>query len=761
MSRAGALNLPLALPGVAVSASRSPIAYVLTLTLTVVVVSCQSSTEVCDAGDALCGTPDPSPTTPVATTVTLSPPSVSFSSLGESRQIAATVTDQDGQAMANALVTWSSSLASVASVSSSGLVVAGSNGGVTITATSGTVTGTATVAVQQVAASITATPNSIALIGAGATAMVAVSVLDAGGSVVVDPDLAWSSDDEAVATVDVNGLVAAVAGGAATITVDATAGGSTVQDQVVVTVSDLLQITTTSLPNGVPAVAYSETLTAIGADGNYTWSLTGGSLPTGLSLNTSTGGISGTPTQVETQTFTIEVMSGDGQTDSQQLTIDVNTTLSVFTTTLPSGISGVTYNETIVATGGDGSYSWALAAGSGPLPTGLNLAASGDIVGTPTTAGTSNFTVEVTSGGQTAQRALSLTVHGMLSVTTTSLPNGTPTVAYSETLIATGGDGAYTWSIPIGSLPTGLSLNTSTGGISGTPTQVETQTFTIEVMSGDGQTDSQQLTITVATTIAFSTTRHGGFEVYTMDADGTNEVRLTNRLGLDLGTAWSPDYEKIAFSSDRDGNSEVWVMGADGSNPTALTNTVGANSEPEWSPDGSKIAFQSLRDGNSEIYVMEAPSGANQLNLTNAVAGDWSADWSPDGSKIAFLTDRDGNNEIYVMDTDGANLVNLTSAGSVEWDPTWSPDGSKIAFSTDRDGNFEVYVMDADGSNLLRLTTNAAFDWEPTWSPDGSKIAFATNRDGNFEIYVMNADGSNVTRLTNNTSDERWPAWAR
>ena len=87
--------------------------------------------------------------------------------------------------------------------------------------------------------------------------------------------------------------------------------------------------------------------------------------------------------------------------------------------------------------------------------------------------------------------------YATLVVTTTSLPNAAPTVAYSDTLTATGGDGSYTWSVTIGSLPTGLSLTNSTGLISGTPSAVGSQTFTVEVTSGDGQTATWQLTITV------------------------------------------------------------------------------------------------------------------------------------------------------------------------------------------------------------------------------------------------------------------------
>ena len=83
-----------------------------------------------------------------------------------------------------------------------------------------------------------------------------------------------------------------------------------------------------------------------------------------------------------------------------------------------------------------------------------------------------------------------------LSITTASLPNAVPSVAYSQTLVAIGGDGSYTWSLPVGSLPTGLSLNSSTGLISGTPTGFNSR-FTIQVESGDGQTATQELTLIV------------------------------------------------------------------------------------------------------------------------------------------------------------------------------------------------------------------------------------------------------------------------
>src|SRR3990170_363315 len=96
---------------------------------------------------------------------------------------------------------------------------------------------------------------------------------------------------------------------------------------------------------------------------------------------------------------------------------------------------------------------------------------TGAINGTPTAAGTANFTIRVTdANGATADQALTITVYPVLTITTTALADGTVNLAYSQTVVASGGKAPLTWGITAGSLPAGLSLNTSTGEISGLPT---------------------------------------------------------------------------------------------------------------------------------------------------------------------------------------------------------------------------------------------------------------------------------------------------
>ena len=158
------------------------------------------------------------PPTPVATAVEVAPAATQLSALGETVQLAATVRDQDGNAMAGASVTWASSANAVATVSTTGLVTAAGNGSATITATSGSASGTASVTVAQTPAGVALTPDSVHLTEIGGTARLMAEVTDANGNVMADAAVSWSSANEAVATVDAAGVVTAVANGATTVT---------------------------------------------------------------------------------------------------------------------------------------------------------------------------------------------------------------------------------------------------------------------------------------------------------------------------------------------------------------------------------------------------------------------------------------------------------------------------------------------------------------------------------------------------------------
>lgn len=262
--------------------------------------------------------------------------------------------------------------------------------------------------------------------------------------------------------------------------------------------------------------------------------------------------------------------------------------------------------------------------------------------------------------------------------------------------------------------------------------------------------------------IAFVSDREveGQYQVYTMDSNGSNLVKLTHDSFIYLHPRFSPDGTKIVFYSNSYEGDNIFIMDSDGSNPTNLTQTTANDNYPQFSPDGSKIVFTSDRDGNREVYIMNV-DGSNQLRLTDNSLLDHAPLFSPDGSKILFYSvDDQWNYYIFTMDCEGNNLTLLICEeeyahmpyviGSNHWSvyfygPQYSPDGSKIVFVSYsfEEYNWDIYIMNSDGSRQTRLTDTPGFNFNPRFFPDGTKIAFMTHREGNFDIYSMDLEGKN------------------
>ena len=256
---------------------------------------------------------------------------------------------------------------------------------------------------------------------------------------------------------------------------------------------------------GTIGVAYSSNLVAAGGVPPYTYSITAGSLPTGLSLNPTTGAITGTPTAAGPFTFTAQVVDSRGTaagTTTASCTIVISPPPIMLACPTATGQVGVPYSSMLVATGGVSPYTFSII--SGTLPSGLTLNPStGAITGTPTTAGTFNFTAQVVDS--TGKAAGTTTANCSIVINPPTLKlvcpasTGTVGLAYSSAAVATGGVAPYTFSISSGSLPPGLTLNTSTGAITGTPSSEGTFSFSIEVTDHDGYS------VTVACTIVIKT----------------------------------------------------------------------------------------------------------------------------------------------------------------------------------------------------------------------------------------------------------------
>ena len=237
-----------------------------------------------------------------------------------------------------------------------------------------------------------------------------------------------------------------------------------------------VSVTSPSSSTATVGSAYTQTLTETGGTAPYTWSVASGStLPAGLSLNSSTGVISGTPTKAGTYnvTFTVTDSSSPAKTATVSMTITIAgatvAPLTISTTTLTGGVTGSVYTQTLVASGGTAPYTWSVS--NGTLPSGLTLGAgTGILGGTPSVAATSSFAITVTdAAGASATQVLSITIAAPpLAIQTTSLPAAVRNSPYNEALAATGGVAPYTWS-EVGTIPAGLSFSPSTGQIAGTP----------------------------------------------------------------------------------------------------------------------------------------------------------------------------------------------------------------------------------------------------------------------------------------------------
>src|SRR5262245_55382312 len=168
----------------------------------------------------------------------------------------------------------------------------------------------------------------------------------------------------------------------------------------------------------------------------------------------------------------------------------------ITTTSLPQGTAGTAYTAQLAAKDGDPPYQWSI--NTGLLPTGISLSAAGALSGTPTASGTAGFSVKVTdTQSATDTQALSIVINpAPLTVTTSSLPNGTVGTSYSQTLTASGGTGGYTWNITAGALAQGLAVSAG-GTIGGTPTASGTANFTVKVTDSSNANASKPLSITV------------------------------------------------------------------------------------------------------------------------------------------------------------------------------------------------------------------------------------------------------------------------
>jgi len=266
--------------------------------------------------------------------------------------------------------------------------------------------------------------------------------------------------------------------------------------------------------------------------------------------------------------------------------------------------------------------------------------------------------------------------------------------------------------------------------------------------------------------IAFSTgfvlpygDRDVGSQVFTVDPGGGGLRQLTHVAGGHdaADPAWSPNGRRIAYQSNPTGEYDLWVMNADGSNQHRILRDPGWDDElPTWSPDGQRIVFARCSQLFAcDLEVVHA-DGSGMHRIVGGARVNQLASFSPNGRWILFSSDRGGLlSAIWKVPAAGGRPVRLTPARLEAFAPDWSPDGSRIVFTNDCCLPFsEVYVMHADGSHITRITHAAPGHQNgfARFSPNGRRIVFMSDRaypDACCnELYTMRTDGSDVHRVT-------------
>lgn len=506
--------------------------------------------------------------------------------------------------------------------------------GLTLSSTTGIISGTPTVngtsnftiQVTDSLGAIATKPLSITVGSTGSLSIVTSNLPNAGVGVPYTQTLAaaggtaplqWSVVGTLPTGLTLNTAIGVIsgtptAGVVASFTVrvqDAT--GASATRQLTLLVGEGVIITTgTALPNAGEGVAYSQTLGAVGGQAPYTWSVSVGSLPLGLNLNSATGAIFGAPANSGNYSFIIQVTDAAQQSATKAFTLAVGGRVTIVNpTVLSSGTVRIPYSETLVASGGVAPYTWSLAPG-GTLPLGITISPNGEVSGSPSSAGTFSFTAQVADSiGATSNKAFSLTVLLGLSVTTgASLPPATAGVAYVSTLAAVGGQAPYTWTLSAGNLPAGLTLNAQ-GILSGTPSAAGTFSFTALVSDSSRNSATASLSVVVRLPATPGVTINGIGE--------TVEAAQQPRLSIALGTGFPVAVTgtlTLTFSSDAtvpvDDPAVVFTNGR-----RTVDFTIPANTTTAQLPDGFAMQTGTV-SGTLRLAVSLRVSGANGQDIT-------------------------------------------------------------------------------------------------------------------------------------------------
>ncbi|MBI4454402.1 MAG: PD40 domain-containing protein [Acidobacteria bacterium] len=283
--------------------------------------------------------------------------------------------------------------------------------------------------------------------------------------------------------------------------------------------------------------------------------------------------------------------------------------------------------------------------------------------------------------------------------------------------------------------------------------------------------DSKQVLFATESVTSNPNNRGSGSRLWAVNV-ATGEKRQIAKVDA-VQPHWSPQGYRIAYwtiegPDHPSGQRDIWTMKADGSDLIAVTNDPAVDWNPVWGPDGRHLYFSSDRGGSMNLWRVPIDEKSGK------VAGE-PEPVTTGGSAFRqhVSTSRDGRRMVYVEQTVTANLqkvafdptgekvlgspASITHGSRVALSPAPSPEGEWLVFWSG--GRQEdIFVVRSDGKDLRQLTDDLEKDRGPRWSPDGKHIAFYSNRSGTFEIWTIRPDGSDLQRLTE--GDVIHPVWS-